>query len=726
MSNTPWLRAIDAWLSSTSASSTSNIVNPDFGYVEALYQTCSTVLGELWKSKLKYMPRSPQKTTLKNDIAQLRLWIENFEPTCMDTVLEQSGDLKISVVDNLCQIGQILLGILRKGTISPIVRGQEKPTELLAHELEVLIEKGSIVLSSEGISSSSSDESSEDESSLDGYQQSYNSYGRLHSHISCLMDLSPIIERQAYSLQLKSENSKLSLGNPFHVSEGAQPFAMRIRDRFTQAPTFLVERLAKANWERSIRIRQTPNNPYAAQDHEDTRSLSKPYSLFYDSGIGTTNPTRSQYAPTMASHTSFLSTTGEEIKGRLRVPPLPREGENGGSFKCVYCGKLIRLRNRIEWKMHVFSDLQSYICTHPDCKDSLQTFKSRRHWADHGFNEHFSRIQYRCFTCNTTTANESLLLDHFTKTHHIILTGHRFRAAVSEAKEALQIEDFRAYHCALCLQNNWNSRKAYTVHVGQHLEEISLACLPREDNSDTESDFNQSEKDASSLISNPAEKGSGENSNSRQVASLKVIEELLPPPVTSTEADDGSQLAQMQTTQHQQQQHQQQPQHLLGEWLQDSLRSSAQQQQIPKAAISGNGDLLPQNMQRLDMQPRMNTPARYNQLYQQRLLRLRQAMATRLMPRYGPPTQYPPHVAQEYTIGLENAAKSFVQDLIRREHIEFTAAHAQGVQQHQHNTMQNRAGNYDLFEESLLGLGDQDGTGNYDLLEGYFFGPGDH
>ncbi|KAL4818693.1 Spt20 family-domain-containing protein [Aspergillus spinulosporus] len=170
------------------------------------------------------------------------------------------------------------------------------------------------------------------------------------------------------------------------------------------------------------------------------------------------------------------------------------------------------------------------------------------------------------------------------------------------------------------------------------------------------------------------------------------------------------QLAQQQQQQRQQQsqqqqqaqpQGQQQPQHQQGQMLQNSPQLNAQQQQMLMAAAQANGGQLPQNMQGMGMQPRINNPARYNQLYQQRLLRLRQDMATRLMPQYGPPTQYPPQVAQEYSVGLENAAKGFVQDLIRRERVEFAAAqqrqaqaaaHAQAVQQQQHNMMQNGMG----------------------------------
>ncbi|KAL4988122.1 hypothetical protein BDW68DRAFT_159782 [Aspergillus falconensis] len=65
---------------------------------------------------------------------------------------------------------------------------------------------------------------------------------------------------------------------------------------------------------------------------------------------------------------------------------------------------------------------------------------------------------------------------------------------------------------------------------------------------------------------------------------------------------------------------------------------------------------------------------RYNHVYQQHLLRSRQDMAARLMQQYGPPTQYPPGVAREYTTGLEQAAKDFVLDMMRREIMELASA----------------------------------------------------
>lgn len=132
-----------------------------------------------------------------------------------------------------------------------------------------------------------------------------------------------------------------------------------------------------------------------------------------------------------------------------------------------------------------------------------------------------------------------------------------------------------------------------------------------------------------------------------------------------------AQLTQMQMAQNQQQQHAQhpQPQNQQVQAQQNGGHQGSpqmtpqqqQQQQILMAAAQANGGHLPQNFQG------MNMAQRYTQLYHQRLLRLRQEMAHRFTGQYGPPSQYPPHIAQQYGLGLERSAKVWVNELMKRE-----------------------------------------------------------
>lgn len=69
------------------------------------------------------------------------------------------------------------------------------------------------------------------------------------------------------------------------------------------------------------------------------------------------------------------------------------------------------------------------------------------------------------------------------------------------------------------------------------------------------------------------------------------------------------------------------------------------------------------------------------------------------MAQYGPPTQYPPHIAQQYSIGLERSAKAWVQEIIRREReaaqqqraSQVAAVQAQVMQQQQQQNMMHNA-----------------------------------
>ncbi|KAJ5725073.1 Spt20 family [Penicillium malachiteum] len=135
-----------------------------------------------------------------------------------------------------------------------------------------------------------------------------------------------------------------------------------------------------------------------------------------------------------------------------------------------------------------------------------------------------------------------------------------------------------------------------------------------------------------------------------------------------------------------QQQQQQQPQQLQG------MSPQQQQQQLMMAAAQANGGQMP-NIQN-------NMAARYNRMYHQRLVQLRSDMASRYMQQYGPPTAYPPQIAQQYGAGLEKSAKAFVQEMMRRERdavhqqrANQQAAAMQAQQMQQQNMMQNGMGN---------------------------------
>lgn len=73
--------------------------------------------------------------------------------------------------------------------------------------------------------------------------------------------------------------------------------------------------------------------------------------------------------------------------------------------------------------------------------------------------------------------------------HAIELFGHPLRATLAEAEEIVFKSDFEDHKCPLCFQADWKTTKEYATHVGRHLEEISLACLPMDQDCDSDVDL---------------------------------------------------------------------------------------------------------------------------------------------------------------------------------------------------------------------------------------------
>ncbi len=174
----------------------------------------------------------------------------------------------------------------------------------------------------------------------------------LRFHIACLVDLGSTLEQSLLYAEKSRVRSSRVASVPFHVSDAAKVYILLIRDKFREAEASLVERLGEANWQRHVNVRLRMEDISNGVEEEDTRedpcSTFKPYSAFHDSGIGTSVPAETQYAP---SHTSFNSSDTEREEGHLRVPREPVEVGTGNPFQCYLCGDILSsIRNRVDWK----------------------------------------------------------------------------------------------------------------------------------------------------------------------------------------------------------------------------------------------------------------------------------------------------------------------------------------------------------------------------------------
>lgn len=144
----------------------------------------------------------------------------------------------------------------------------------------------------------------------------------------------------------------------------------------------------------------------------------------------------------------------------------------------------------------MFHDLQPYICTFDRCSDALTTFPTRKLWAEHEFREHRVSRFLRCY-CSQTFTNKEIFLHHLKYEHLLALHGTQLRTQLAAAEMAVE-QPLCEQLCPLCLQSRpfgkdrWTSQRQFIAHVGRHLEEIALASLPRDVESDTEASSQRS------------------------------------------------------------------------------------------------------------------------------------------------------------------------------------------------------------------------------------------
>ena len=199
--------------------------------------------------------------------------------------------------------------------------------------------------------------SSDDEGGSESVKDDYKFSRDLSSHVQMIMDLIPAIESTIEHQRTIGVRPLRANACKFRASGPAQIYITLVQDKFPKASEKLQERLGEANWQRHINIRRRMEQAEGRQRDKaegkanEMGSIFQPPTLFHDSGIGTTVGSKSQYAQTEASHTSFMSSIAETEKGHLRVPPTPIQVGAGEPFHCQLCGILqTKIKNRIDWK----------------------------------------------------------------------------------------------------------------------------------------------------------------------------------------------------------------------------------------------------------------------------------------------------------------------------------------------------------------------------------------
>jgi len=143
--------------------------------------------------------------------------------------------------------------------------------------------------------------------------------------------------------------------------------------------------------------------------------------------------------------------------------------------------------------MHVFADLQAYICTSSSCPEMLKTFPSRKSWFEHETTYHMTLQQLNCQLCAAVYHDEKSFLDHAVSVHDILFNSAGTKVALLSTATVSVLAPAESLKCPLCSETGFSRHRQYATHLGKHLESISLASLPQYALSDEEDALSSSE-----------------------------------------------------------------------------------------------------------------------------------------------------------------------------------------------------------------------------------------
>ncbi|EGY14519.1 uncharacterized protein VDAG_05683 [Verticillium dahliae VdLs.17] len=415
------------------------------GFIAQLFIAIRSSMASLVKSLSKTKHDAERKC--RNEYERFFLWGDGLSAHdgFLDEVLAPSQELRTHLVTLLWRLGTTVSQALShelSDTVEPSA----------ASQLPELLEKAETMMQ---YTMSEETPNPNPNSSSDSLAISLTELVEdIAVYINCLMDLSHTLETPALETVLKHDEiaqTSVEIEEQFVVSsEEAMVYCRKIRDRFGLLPKLLVERLAEANTIRAGMLREmkaTSMKPQTQIQDDVTETLfssrpettiptnsTAPYSSIFSTNrkpvpiSGLRYPDRgAQYDASLATLASGRSMSSAAVFDRPQIPPMPENYGHG--FVCPICFKLVaEVNTKREWKSHVFTDLTPYICTDMSCRDTTLYNQTDR-WASHE------------------------------ATH----------------RPPLQKID----SCAFCEATFQQESRIFYDHVSKHLQEVSLAILPR-------------------------------------------------------------------------------------------------------------------------------------------------------------------------------------------------------------------------------------------------------
>lgn len=455
--------------------------SPNIGLTGLLYRACALQLSR-FREHLKTSPASQSAIVDKFscEVTRFRLFGASFDDGKLESCLDDE-ELFTAILRHLLSIALVL----------------NKHPAVFNQALESLIDRSRSILSTSVCDddfTDSEDYDSEDNETLPKERaDEFRSLVSLTHHISMLMELLPTLEA-VYRLTHAAGPKHTSRAD-FGVTSVATPYVSHVRDKYPQASSKLADRLGEANWQRHERLRsQVSQGPKADATAVQARTLFQLVSIFEDSALGSSLRSRMEKAASVASHSSFLSSAAGDKNTKIGVPKMPEGAKWGSAFPCPFCRSMVDISTRVAWKMHVYSDLQAYICTWEACPDSFVTFGARKDWAQHEIDHHLSDNMYQCSICLALVKDEQDFLHHVESVHGIT-TAPGLRQATIVTARCRVLRDLTGVRCNLCLKRGFTDERAYSTHVGRHLENIALIALPPTRDDDDTEDESQEENE---------------------------------------------------------------------------------------------------------------------------------------------------------------------------------------------------------------------------------------
>ncbi|KAK3388381.1 hypothetical protein B0T20DRAFT_365211, partial [Sordaria brevicollis] len=408
--------------------------------------------------------------SVKNVLGRFRVWSSNLGAhrtgrSSLDYRLRDASNIRAHVVKLLND----LLGCLQDAT--SIVNGTVRPGDSVEH--------------SDDSDSDSDSDDPEAQASSDATELSQ-IIVEASEIINCLFRLSVSIHNPAPHDRFR--RSALTDTSHFEAFDTAH-----IRHKFPSADEGIVKQLGKANSFRRqfFRYREEHHQKLARglpDEREDTEQPGRDDTKTV--GVTTVASSLPQHLKTAnfdgpglescdarseagRTETSFAPSSVLD-GGRSRIPSMPEEAGRG-PFECPFCYRMVQVDTTQEWRKHVLGDLRPYICLYPDCSAAGQDFQRRHQWIQHVRQAHW-KILVCPFGCEDLHLENISALDaHITTCHKDLGQTVSRESLIQLAEQDRPLE--AAKTCELC-NEELDSFKSYSRHVGRHQEDLALFVLP--------------------------------------------------------------------------------------------------------------------------------------------------------------------------------------------------------------------------------------------------------